>query len=83
VEEQLAARARLSAIRAANEPAPGKSVYVVGGPTIRLASGTGSAETLAVQQALTEALAESRVRLGTRSYADWVAAERRFRELTG
>jgi hypothetical protein len=82
VEAQLAARERYRAIRIAHEPAPGKSIQVVGGPRIQLTSGGGNPRFLVVQEALTQALAETMARgRGHALYPDWIAAEVRLHEL--
>jgi hypothetical protein len=81
VEAQLAARERFRAIRMAAEPAPGKSIQVVGGPRIQLASGGGNPRFMMIQEALTQALAETQVRIGGQLFPDWIAAEDRLHEL--
>lgn len=81
VEEQLAARERYRAIRVAHEPAPSRTAQVVGGPTIILARGMGSADKLAVQRALTDALAETLAAVGSQRFPDWIAAEVRLHEI--
>jgi hypothetical protein len=82
-EAQLAARERFRAIRMAAEPAPGRSISVVGGPRIQLASGGGNPRFMVIQEALTQALAETQVRIGRGAslYPDWIAAEARFHEI--
>jgi hypothetical protein len=81
VEEQLAARERFRAIRVAAEPAPGRSIDVVGGPRIILASGGGNPRFLVIQEALTAALADTQIRAGRQLYPDWIGAEVRLHEL--